>query len=56
MVSSDTQRYLKPFQPGEIIEMTTHAPATGNPSGWSKNAVFTHANGKVIPKAVKKFE
>ena len=29
MVSTDTQRYRQPFQPGEVIEMTTHAPATG---------------------------
>jgi hypothetical protein len=55
MVSTDTQRYKQPFQPGEIIEVTTHAPATENPAGWSKNVTFTHANGKVTPKKVDKF-
>ena len=55
MVSTDTQRHMKPFQPGEIIELTTHAPATENPAGWRKNVTFSHANGKVTPKAVKAF-
>jgi len=55
MVSTDTQRYKQPFQPGAIIEMTTHAPATENPAGWTKNVTFTHANGKVTPKKVDKF-
>jgi hypothetical protein len=56
MVSTDTQRYKQPFQPGEIIEITTHAPATENPAGWTKNVTFSHANGKVTPKAVKSFK
>ena len=55
MVSTDTQRYKQPFQPGEIIEITTHAPAPANPVGWTKNVTFSHANGKITPKAVKKF-
>ena len=55
MVSTDTQRYKQPFQPGAIIEMTTHAPAAENPAGWTKNVTFSHANGKVTPKAVKAF-
>jgi hypothetical protein len=55
MVSTDTQRYKQPFQPGEIIELTMHAPAAGNPAGWNKNVTFTHANGKVTPKKVDKF-
>jgi len=55
MVSTDTKRYMQPFKPGEIIELTTRAPADGNPAGWSKNVTFTHANGKVTPKAVKAF-
>jgi hypothetical protein len=56
MVSTDTQRYRQPFQPGEIIEVTTHAPATENPAGWSKNVTFSHANGKVTPTKVDKFK
>ena len=55
MVSTDTQRYKQPFQPGAIIEMTTHAPASGNPTGWQKNLTFSHANGKISAKAVKAF-
>jgi hypothetical protein len=55
MVSTDTGRYKQPFQPGEIIEMTTHAPAAANPAGWTKNVTFSHANGKVTAKAVKAF-
>jgi hypothetical protein len=56
MVSTDTQRYRQPFNPGQVIEVTTHAPAEGSPTGWSKNATYTHANGKITAKAVKKFE
>jgi len=55
MVSTDTARYKQPFQPGEIIEITTHAPAPGNPVGWSKNLTLSHANGKITAKAVKAF-
>ena len=55
LVSTDTQRYRQPFQPGEIIELTTHAPADANPAGWSKNLTGSHANGKVTLKAVKAF-
>ena len=55
MVSTDTQRYRQPFQPGEIIEMTTHAPAPNNPVGWQKNLTFSHANGKIMAKGVKAF-
>lgn len=55
VVSTDTQRYKQPFQPGEVIEITTHAPAKGNSSAWTKNATFTHANGKVSVKRVDKF-
>ena len=55
MVSTDTQRYRQPFQPGSIIELTTHAPATGNPAGWNKNVTFSHANGKITAKKVDKF-
>ena len=54
MVTGDTQRYTKPIMPGEIIEMTTRSPAKPNAqrSQWS----FSHANGKIIPKQVTKFD
>jgi hypothetical protein len=54
MVSTDTQRHKQPFQPGEIIELTTRAPAT--PGAARSQATFSHANGKVIAKAVKQFQ
>ena len=54
MVTGDTQRYMKPIMPGEIIEMTTRSPAKpgASRSQWS----FSHANGKVVPKVVTKFD
>jgi hypothetical protein len=55
MVSTDTQRYRQPFQPGTIIEMTTRAPAQANPAGWTKNLTLSHAYGKITAKAVKAF-
>jgi hypothetical protein len=55
MVSSDIQRYKQPFQAGDVIEMTTHAPAPTYDQGWTRNVVFTHANGKAMAKKVDKF-
>ena len=54
MVTGDTQRYTKPIMPGEIVEMTTRSPAKAGASRsqWS----FSHANGKIVPKVVTKFD
>jgi hypothetical protein len=54
MVTGDTQRYTKPIMPGEVIEMTTRSPAKpgASRSQWS----FSHANGKIVPKVVAKFD
>jgi len=54
MVSTDTQRHKQPFLPGEIIEMTTRAPAL--PGAARNQATFSHANGKVTVKPVKQFQ
>ncbi len=54
LVSSDTKRYKQPFSPGEIIELTTTAPATQGAA--RSQARFSHANGDVKPKLVKKFQ
>ena len=54
LVSSAEERDRQPFQPGEIIEVTARAPAT--PGALNKQARFSHANGKVVAKPVKKFE
>jgi hypothetical protein len=53
MVTGDTQRWMKPILPGEIVEMTTRSPAKpgAQRSQWS----FSHANGKIVPKVVNKF-
>jgi hypothetical protein len=56
MVSTATERYKQPFQPGEVIEMTTHAPKPASAGALSNNATFSHANGKITPKPVKKFD
>jgi hypothetical protein len=55
LASTATERYKQPFPPNEVIEMTTHAPAPAGGAGWTKNAQFSHANGKVAPKVVKQF-
>jgi hypothetical protein len=55
LASTAEERYKQPFLPGEVIEMTTHAPAPGGTAGWTKNARFSHANGTVKPKVVKAF-
>jgi hypothetical protein len=54
LVTMDTQRHKQPFQPDEVIELTTHAP--GVATAARKQATFSHANGKVVAKGVKKFD
>jgi uncharacterized protein YcfL len=54
MVWSETYRHRQPLQPGEIVEITTKTP--GGKGAERNQAQFTHANGKVSVKAVKKFE
>ena len=51
LVSSDTQRYRQPLQPGEIVEMETRAPS--NPGATNANWTFSHANGKIKANSVK---
>ena len=54
VVSGDTQRYMKPFNPGEVIELTMKSPV--KPDLYRSSINFVHANGKINVKAVKKFE
>jgi len=54
MVTAGDFRYKKPFMPGEIIDVEIHSPIVGEPD--VSQLTFTHANGKVEFKAVKKFE
>jgi hypothetical protein len=53
VISGDTQRWPKPFHPGEVIEITTKSPY--KPNLGANTYSFTHANGKVDAKKVKKF-
>ena len=56
MVSTDTRRHMQPFQPGEVIELTTRAPKPASAGALQNNATFSHANGKITAKPVKKFD
>lgn len=51
MVSGDTQRYPKLFNPGEIIEITMKSPF--RPNLTQSQIQFEHANGKVQAKGLK---
>ena len=54
IVTGDQQRWRKPFNPGEIIDLTFKAPINGADLYQSQYS-FSHANGKVDAKTVKKF-
>jgi hypothetical protein len=54
VVTGDTQSYRKPFHPGEIIEITLKSPV--KPDLYQPQWAFSHANGTVEVKAVKKFQ
>ncbi len=53
MVSGDSQPYRKPFNAGEIIELTMKSPV--RPDLYRNQFKFTHANGEVKVAPVKKF-
>jgi hypothetical protein len=54
VVTGDSQSHRKPFLPGEIIEITMRSPA--KPDLYVPQWAFSHANGTVTLKAVKKFQ
>ena len=54
VVTGDTQRLRKPFNPGEIIEITFRSPY--KPGLTQSLYQYSHANGKIDVKAVKKFD
>ena len=54
MVTSATERWKKPFLPGEIIEMQLKSPILGKPV--VSQMTFQHANGKIEQKTVKKMQ
>jgi hypothetical protein len=52
--TGDTQRVTKPINPGDIAEITMKSPF--KPDLVQRQFQFTHANGKVDVKPVKKLE
>jgi hypothetical protein len=54
VVTGDTYKNLKPFMPGEIIEVTLKAPI--KPDLYQSQYQFSHAGGEVKPNRVKKFD
>jgi hypothetical protein len=54
VVTGDTQSWRKPFNPGEVIDMTMKSPI--KPDLYRSQYAFSHANGSIQAKTVKKFE
>ena len=52
-VTGDSQKLLKPLQPGEVADITMKSP--WKPDLYRSQYAFSHANGKVDVKSVKKF-
>jgi hypothetical protein len=53
VVTGDSQAWRKPFNPGDIIEITMKSPY--KPDLYKSQYMFSHAGGDVKPTAVKKF-
>jgi hypothetical protein len=56
IVTGDSERWLKPFHPGEVIEITMRSPVKPGKELYRSQYQFSHAGGDIKPKAVKKFE
>jgi hypothetical protein len=54
IISGDSQKVKKLIAPGEIVEVTMKSPWKAEV--FSNNYRFSHANGKIDAKRVKKFE
>lgn len=54
VVTGDTYKNLKPFMPGDVIEVTLKAPF--KPDLYQSQYQFSHAGGEIKPTRVKKFE
>jgi hypothetical protein len=57
VVSGDTFRVKQPILPGEVVEITLKSPITPAvaPTLYRNRIDFSHANGKIDVRAVKKF-
>jgi hypothetical protein len=53
-VTGTSERWRRPFNPGDVIEITLKSPL--KPNLYQSMLMFSHANGKIDPKEVKKFE
>jgi len=53
VMPGDSQKYRKPFLPGEVIEMELHTPKI--PKMYQNQLQFSHANGKIKVTTVKSF-
>lgn len=54
VVSTSTERWMKPLAPGEVIEMQLKAPVA--PGAGRSNISFSHRNGTIKAKPVKAFQ
>ena len=54
VVSGDQQRITRPFNPGEIVEVTMKSPM--KPDLYTNQYQFSHAQGDIKVTAVKKFQ
>jgi methionine-rich copper-binding protein CopC len=54
VVSGDSQAWRKLFNPGDVIEITMRSPV--KPDLYKSQYAFSHANGKIVVKGVKKFD
>ena len=52
-VSGDSYTLRRPLNPGEVVDVTLKSPV--KPDLYRSQYAFTHANGKVDAKQVKKF-
>jgi hypothetical protein len=50
VVTGDQERWLKPFNPGEVIELTMKSP--WKPDLYMNQYQFSHANGDIKPQRV----
>lgn len=55
LASGDTQRWPKPFNPGEIIEITMKSPLKPGTPLVQSLVKFAHANGDIRATGVKQF-
>jgi hypothetical protein len=54
MLPGDSQRIRKPILPGEVIEVELRVPK--NPKFFQNQYKFSHANGNIDAKLVKKLD